>query len=149
MRTLALLVGASLGAVLVGCHAYNTPGGPGATLRNSKPAIVGNADNTFTLGTPTLATDIKQGETKTVTLSISRGKNFDQDVRLEISGMPAGVKVSPATPEIKANQDKVDVSIEAAKDAALGEHGLTVTGTPTKEGAKATAHLKIDVKKPS
>jgi uncharacterized membrane protein len=147
MKILALLVIGSVSAVLIGCNGHSTPGGPGATGSNTKPGIVGTADNTFTLNTPTLTTDIKQGETKTVTIGISRGKNFDQDVKLEIAGVSPGVKVSPASPELKASQEKVEISIEAAKDAALGEHVLTITGMPVREGAKAAAQLKMDVKK--
>jgi uncharacterized membrane protein len=147
MKTLALLVGASLSAALIGCNGHSTVGGPGATGANTKPGIVGTADNTFQLKTPTGTTDIKQGETKTVTVSISRGKNFDQDVRLEITGMPQGMKVTPASAELKASQDKVDLTIEAARDAALGEHMLTITGTPAKEGNKAVSTCKINVKK--
>jgi uncharacterized membrane protein len=147
MKTLALLVIASVCAVLIGCNGHSTPGGPGASGTNTKPSLVGSADNTFTLKTPTLNTDIKQGETKTVAISISRGKNFDQDVKLEIAGMPPGVKVTPASPELKASEEKVDISVEAAKDAALGEHVLTITGMPAREGAKAAAQLKINVKK--
>jgi uncharacterized membrane protein len=108
---------------------------------------VGTNENTFTLNTPTLATDIKQGETKVISLGISRGKNFGQDVKLEITGAPQGVKITSPSTEFKASQEKMDISIEATKDAALGEYVVTLTGTPEKDGAKATSQLKINVKK--
>jgi len=108
---------------------------------------VGLADNTFKLDVPILSTSLKQGETKTITISLSRGKNFDQDVKLEFSGAPEGVKVTPNENSIKHSDKEVQVKIEAAKEAALGEHTITVTGTPAKDGAKGTATFKIEVKK--
>jgi uncharacterized membrane protein len=147
MKTPTLLVLGSLTTVLLGCNGHTTPGGPGATAGETKSRIVGSADNTFTLDTPSLGTDIKQGETKTIDIGISRGKNFAQDVKLDLAGAPHGLGVKPATTDFKSSETKVAVTIEAAKDAALGEHMITVTGTPMKEGAKASAQFKVTVKK--
>jgi uncharacterized membrane protein len=108
---------------------------------------MGTAENTFKLEVPALATTIHQGEAKEVKVSISRGKNFSQDVKLTFSGAPTGVKVTPEADEIKAGATDVKVKVEAAKDAALGEHTIKVTGKP-KEGAETSLDLKIDVKKP-
>src|SRR5262249_39649233 len=94
-------------AGMIGCN-QSPPGGPGATGNTGSRGHVGGtgstghtgstehtgggilptgglgqADNTFKLQAPGalgLPVDIKQGETKTVDISISRGKNFDQDV---------------------------------------------------------------------
>ena len=67
-------------------------------------------------------------------------------MKLDISGAPPGVKVTPAAPEIKASEKSVDVTIEAAKDATLGEHTVTVKGIPS-TGEPATGSFKVDVKK--
>ena len=96
---------------MVGCQDKSTTGGPGATggSNRDKP-LVGQADNTFTLDAPNLETNIKQGETKAITLGISRGKNFDQDVALELGQLPKGIKATPANPALKAG-DKSSKSI--------------------------------------
>ena len=130
----------------LGCNGQSTPGGPGATGSNRGPALT-QADNTFKLNVPNLETDIEQGESKTITIGINRGTNFNQDVKLEFSGAPDKVKVTPASSEIKASQKEVQVTLEAAKDAALGEFEVTVNGTPAKEGTKATSKFKVQVKK--
>lgn len=134
---------------MVGCQDKSTTGGPGATggSNRDKP-MVGQADNTFKLDAPNLKTDIKQGETKSVSLGISRGTNFDQDVALEFGQLPKGIKVNPANPAIKAGDKNVQLNIEAAKDAAVGEHNIQVTGKGAKGGPPATTSFKIEVEKP-
>jgi len=147
-------------AGLVGCQQSTPPGGPGATDKN-KPATDKNKpdagkrdtglttpENSFRLTLPNLETSIKQGEKKTVTIGISRGKNFDQDVKLSFGNPPKGVTITPETPALKASEKEDAITIEADKDAALGEHTITVTGTPAKSGDKTSADLKIKVVKP-
>jgi uncharacterized membrane protein len=135
--------------VLVGCEeGKSPPGGPGATGQRSTGVRFGEADNTFRLDVPNLETGIKQGESKTVSIGINRGKNFDQDVRLSFGDAPKGVKVTPASSMLKHGDKEVQVTLEAANDAALGEHMITVTGTPAREGAATSAQFKIEVKKP-
>lgn len=139
--------------VATGCDGKSPPGGPGATGTASGTArgtgiTLGQPDNTFSLDVPNLETDLKQGEKKTITIGIVRGKNFDQDVKLDFGDAPPGVKVSAVSQEIKAGEKNVQVTLEVAKDAALGEHQITVTGTPAREGAKTSAKFQIEVKKP-
>lgn len=137
--------------VVLGCETKNTPGGPGAGAVKTKdnPSGVGvtTPESAFRLDVPNLETNIKQGEKKTITIGISRGKNFDQDVSLGFSEPPKGVKITPASGHLKAGAKDVQVSIEADKDAALGKHTVMVTGTP-KTGDKATTQFQIEVVKP-
>jgi hypothetical protein len=137
--------------VLVGCDAKSTPGGPGVTKTNSGsgPAgiTLGTPENTFRLDPPKLETTLKQGETKEITIGISRGTNFDQDVKLEFGEAPKGLKFTPSNPVIKAGDKNVQVSVAVAKDAALGHHVVSLIGTPMKEGAKTSASLKLEIKK--
>ena len=137
------LISAALGMTLIiGCGQSSEPGGPGA---GGKKPVVGQADNTFKLTAPMTETSIKQGETQTVTIDISRGTNFSQDVQLSVENPPKGLTITPASTTLKAGDKDAKVSIEAAKDAALGHHQVTVWGTP-KEGAKTSVVLKIEVK---
>ncbi len=140
-----------------GCT-QGTPGGPGAnpppkttqtppatrdTTTVNKPTF-GEADQTFSLSVPVLATTVKQGETETVTVGIKRGKNFDQDVTLMVSGTPQGVLVDPANPMIKHGEEEIVLKIAAADDAALGDFTIQLTGQPA-TGANANVDLKVTV----
>ena len=147
-KAFASLVAAAL-IVGAGCEKDGTPGGPGASRTgsgNGSGVHLSTPENAFKLDMPTLETSIKQGETKKVNVGISRGKNFSQDVKLDFGMLPQGLKITPANPVIKAGDMSVDVSVEAAKDAALGHHAITVTGAPT-TGDKGVATLKLEVKK--
>jgi len=148
MKSLVTLaLGITLAAAL-GCESKSSPGGPGATPGGGR----GNAgltqqENIFRLTVPMTETDIKQGESKVVKVGISRNKNFDQDVKLEFSGAPKGVTVKPSSNELKANVEDVQVTLEAAQDAALGEHTITVKGTPATSGAATSTTFKIQINK--
>jgi len=143
MKRLSLLIGV---LIAIGCN-QSPPGGPGAT---QKQPVTGMADNTFKLDGPMTETSIKQGETKTVTVSISRGKNFDQDVNMTVTEpAPKGITVTPAGGAIRASEKETTLTIEAAKDAALGHHVIKLEGAPSKGGAKTTLDLKIEVKSAS
>ena len=132
---------------LVGCNNSSTPGGPGATgdASNKKP-MIGQADDTFTLTMPMLSTSIKQGETKSVTIGIKRGKNLDEDVSLKFEGLPKGVTIEPASPQIKHGESEAKISLKAADEASLGDHTIKVSGKPTK-GSDASSEFKITVNK--
>ncbi len=75
-------------------------------------------------------TEIKQGQTQSVTVSLERGDYFKQDVKLQIEAF-TGISVEPTSVIIKAS-DKPDVQlrIAAPQNAALGEYGIRVLGTP-------------------
>lgn len=142
MRSLiALLIAALVGCI--GCSASGTSGGPGTT--NPKKPVVGQAEDTFSLTTPTLSTSIKQGETKTVSIGIKRGKNFNEDVALKFADAPKGVTID-GPQAIKHGEEEAKISLKAADDAAVGDHTIKVTGHPTK-GSDASQDLKITVEK--
>jgi len=121
-------------ASLAGCGSSGSSGGVAPDKEN------------FSLTLPTLSTKLKQGEAKTVSISISRGKNFDQDVSLKFGTLPQGVTLDPAAPVLKHSDTKVDVTVKAADDAAVGDFTIKVFGQPAK-GKEATNELKITVEK--
>lgn len=129
-----------------GCDGKSTPGGPGVTNTSDKKTPVGQADNSFKLSTPTLATKLKQSESKVATISIKRGKNFDQDVVLKFEGKPEGVSIDPASPTLKHGEEEVKVTVKAADDAAVGDFTIKVVGHP-KEGPDASSEMKLSVSK--
>lgn len=130
----------------LGCNTHSTPGGPGATRSDTRTVGVGQAEDTFRLDVPNLATRIKQSESKIVTIGIKRGKNFDQDVELKLSDLPQGVTLDPANPTIKHSEKEVPVTVKAADDAAVGDFTIKVAGHPTK-GPDATSEFKLTVDK--
>jgi uncharacterized membrane protein len=100
----------------------------------------------FKIVVPMLGETIHQGETKTVTVSLDRGKYFKRDVTLDIRAK--GIGVEPMKVLIKAS-DKPDVTlrITAAKDAALGEFPVHLTGTPAM-GEATSMEFKVKVVAP-
>jgi len=137
----------------IGCSETSTPGGPGAAntpntsegknTTANRPAY-GPAEGTFELSAPVLSTHLKQGETKTATIGVSRGKNFDEDVTLKFSDIPQGVTVEPTNPTIPHGDKDCKLTLQAASDAALGDFTIKVIGHPTK-GADATTTMKLTI----
>jgi uncharacterized membrane protein len=114
-----------------------------STVTTNKP-VIGEADRTFSLDVPDLPTTLKQGETKTLSISISRGTDFDQDVTLELSGMPQGVTADPPRAMIKHGESETSIKLQAADDAALGDFTINVIGHPA-TGADAKTEFKVKV----
>jgi uncharacterized membrane protein len=130
--------------VLVGCNDVNKPGGPGATAGDKNKPVVGTAEETFTLNPPNFSENIKQGESKVVSIGINRGKNFDQDVKLAFDNIPQGITIEPKSPAIKKGETEAKVTLKAAADAAVGTFTIKITGNPDR-GAPASNELKITV----
>jgi hypothetical protein len=145
MKTLCAGLVLVASAAFLGCETKSTSGGPLAKDTNRTGTIT-QPEGTFSLIPPRMSTTIKQGETHAVTISIDRGKNFDEDVSLKFEDLPKGVSVEPASPTIKHGDKEVKVELKAADDAALGDHTIKVVGHPGK-GPDATHEMKIKVEK--
>ena len=104
-------------------------------------------DEGFKITVPTFSTEIKQGQTQNVIISLERGDYFKQDVKLQIK-TTTGLSVDPASVVIKSS-DKPDVQLKiaAAQNAALGEYRVTVVGTP-KTGESTSTEFKLKVVAP-
>ena len=109
--------------------------------------IAGDPENTFRLDAPNLATTIKQGESKMVTIAISRAKNFDQDVKLLFKDVPEGITLDPAELMIKHGEKDVKFKVNAASDAALNTFTINIVGHPA-TGPDATNKFSVTVEKP-
>ena len=134
-------------AAALGCGSEHPVGGPGAGGTGTRTVTGKPKNDTFDINAPKLSTGIKQGEHKEVTISVDRSKDFKQDVTLKFSSEDKGVTVTPSTHTVKASDSEtsVKVTVAASKDAAVAEHVIQVTGTPT-EGASTSATFKVDVK---
>lgn len=145
MKSVCVTLFAAALIVVTGCETKSTPGGAGATNTANRP-VVGQANETFTLDVPNLATKIKQGEAKQVGIDIRRGTNFGEDVTLTFEDVPKGVTLDPASPALKKGDTGSKFTVKAADDAALGDFTIKVKGTPTK-GTTASNEFKLVVEK--
>ncbi len=128
---------------LAGCRS-GTAGGPGAESTGAEQPLVGDAERTFQLNVEDVT--MRQGETKSLLLTIKRSTNFSEDVEITFTDLPKGISVDPSQPKISAADTEARVNLTAASDAALGEFKATVTGHPTK-GADSTNTMKLAVTK--
>lgn len=133
---------AALGDFTVQVVGHPTKGGDAT---NHFKLTVAKKDS-FTLSMPFWTTALKQGETKAVSITISRDKRFDQDVALKFDDLPKGVTVEPVGAVIKNGETEAKFALKAADDASLGDFAVKVTGHPTK-GADTTHEFKFTVAK--
>ena len=157
MKLYAIAALSGLSIALIGCTQESGPGGPGVSniprptnpANPDRPATTINANvadkaQTFTLHVPEINTNVDQGKKEDVTISISRGKQFNQPVKLQFKA-PAGLTVTPAEPVIAGGQDKIKVSVEASKNAAAGKTNIQVIAVP-ESGQTVSLQLPVQVK---
>lgn len=105
------------------------------------------ADEGFKIAVPVSDRSVKQGEVQTVTLSLLRGKNFKQDVTLRVNASK-GISVAPTDVSVKASDTPdVQLRVDAAKDAAIGEYRVYVKGTP-RTGEPTSVEFTVKVVAP-
>jgi len=142
-----LLAGVLAGAVIafIGCSTPSSKvGGPGAVPSSGKDPLIGKKAGTFTLDLPTVK--VKQGDEAGVPIGIKRGPDLEVDVTIKFENPPKGITFTPAIPMIKHGDNKVDVKVKAADDAALGEQTIKVTAHPS-EGKDLEDSFKLTVEK--
>jgi hypothetical protein len=144
----AAILGTAL-AVCIGCNQTSPPGGPGANKPDNKTVTGAPKGETFTIKTPAGSTEVKQGDKKEITIPVNRAKDFKQDVKLTFASDDKGVTVTPDTHTLKASDSTTDIkfTVEASKDAAIGEHNVNVKATP-ESGPPTEATFKIKVTGP-
>ena len=127
---------AALAAFLVvGCNKSPEGGTPGTS-------------SSFTIVGPPMTTTIKQDNKETVKLSLNRGKDFKHDVKLSVKH-PDKINAELNKDVIKAS-DATDftLAISVAKDAPVGDHVITVTGTPEGGGQATSVDVRVHVPTP-
>ena len=131
-------------AAATGCN-QSPPGGntPASNSSDAKSNLTAGKD-TFSISAPMLAKDIKQGDKETVTLSVKRGSEFKQPVKLSVD-VPKGLKAELSKPAVAmGDPDDVMLSIMVDKDAPLGDSTITVKGTPD-SGTATSVGVKVKV----
>jgi len=110
--------------------------------QNSNQGGIAPVNEEFSMTVPGNTT-IKQGETATVVITLNRGAYFKRDVQLKIKA--DGVLIMPTSVLVKASDlPDAKIQIVAAKDAAIGEYSVTVTGIPA-VGRNATTTFTVSV----
>ena len=134
MKTSMMFVVTVALTAVVGCSLSNRGGGV-------------SKDEGFRIAVPTLDTELKQGEMRTVTVSLHRDEYFKRDVKLQMKASK-GISVEPTSIRVDAG-DKPDVQIRvaAATDAAIGEYRVYVKGTPA-TGEPTSVDFKVKVVAP-
>jgi uncharacterized membrane protein len=118
MKTAIIIVLMSALAAIYGCQSSSPQGGSMTK------------DEGFKIAVPTFTTDIKQGGVQSVNISLERGKYFKQDVKLQIEASN-GISPDPTSILVKSSdRSEEQIQITVARDAALGEYGIRVIGTP-------------------
>jgi len=137
MRTAVVVVMMLALAAVCGCLFSSTSARGGGVAQGEGFKIV----------VSTFDTKVKQGEAQSVAISLQRGEYFKRDVRLEIKPSK-GLDVEPTSVLVRAS-DKPDVQLRvaAAKDAALGEYKVYLTGTPD-TGKPTTIDFTVKVVAP-
>jgi hypothetical protein len=102
---------------------------------SSSPAAPGHTTEagTFTLTAPSGTTDVKQGETKEVKVTVNKKGDFKEDITFSTVVDPPGKGVT-ATPEKKtwmpSDPTVVMVKVTAADNAAEGTYHVRVIAKP-------------------
>jgi len=93
----------------------------------------------FSITVPTPNT-IKQGGNTTIAVVLNRGAYFKRDVQLVLDTQ--GITVTPSSLLVKAS-DRPDpqFQVNVARDAAIGEYRVTVTGTPETGAPTSTVFI--------
>ena len=90
-------------------------------------------------------TSVKQGETATINVDITRDK-FNDPVELKFTGLPEGVSVMENDLTITKDATSAKLTLRAAAGAkAIDDHNVTVTASGG--GMKQEATFKVTVKK--
>jgi len=127
----ALVVALMAVVALVGCQKSSPEGG---TVGKDK----------FTVKVPLTSTTVKQGEVVTLKVSVDRGSEFKQAVKLKVKA-PKGLKVDPDSTTINpGDKGEVQLAITADKDAPLGDQKIMIEGMPDK-GDTAETEFTVTV----
>jgi hypothetical protein len=147
----------------LGCNRTTGPsahgsraGGGGAALGSDNYGAAGRGEapsgakpsskETFSLKGSWTSETIKQGQSKDLKVSVSKGKEFKQDIRLTFEP-EKGLTVEPKTVDVKPSDPSGDVAVRvsAANDAAIGTlHIKVLSEPPTAE----PLDLTVKVEKP-
>jgi hypothetical protein len=118
-----LLITLTLTGLLAGCNKTTTVGS-GTSPRTGDPVV-----KKLTVTAPQTQT-LARGATDKVTVMINRD-NFNDPVTITFSDLPTGVTVTEKELVIAASSNTGTATLVADKEAAVGEHMVTITAKTT------------------
>jgi uncharacterized membrane protein len=93
----------------------------------------------FSITVPTPNT-VPQGGNTTISVVLNRGDYFKQDVQLVLK--TEGITITPDAKLVKASDKPVvPFQVDVARDAAIGDYRVLVTGTPETGATTSTAFI--------
>jgi hypothetical protein len=110
------------------------------TIETTTVNLTVNPFGNFTLTPSPKVLTVPQGSGGTSTITINPTDTFDQNVKLSVSGLPAGVTAT-ITPNPATSTATLSLAVSDA--AAVGTSAITITGTAGKLVHKATVTLKV------
>lgn len=150
MRVQILTVAAGVTAALFAAGCGNTSPTGGTPPGKTNPTTGERTDKsaTFNFKGPVTAPGMTQGEKKNVVLTLDRGSDFRDTVKFSAEA-PKGLKVEfPKASVAASDPADVTMAVEAAADAAVGDHNIKVTATPATGAATSLdVKVKVDAKK--
>src|SRR5262245_34456125 len=144
MRRL-LTLGLVTVAALIGCSHESQRGGPGASGTSTAGRGADNRAETFTVAVPSTTTSVAPGQREEVTISIDRGSQFKQPVKLQFKA-PPGMKVVPEEAEIQPGDTSTKVFVEATGEGTPGKAYIEVVGVP-QSGKSVSVRMPVEIKK--
>jgi len=120
----------------------NAPGTPVATDNNASNKT---ANDTFAVDVPK-SVSVTQGRQERTSVSINRGRTFEQAVTVSFKSDSSDIRVTPERKEIPRGEKKMDVTVEAGDNATVGDHVIEVTGRP-ETGDATSVRMTVTVKK--
>jgi hypothetical protein len=109
-----------LSTAIVGCNNTTTTSGTRVS-----PTSGETVTKKLTLTAAKDQTISRNGSDK-ITISVKR-ENFNDPVSVALTGLPAGVAIVEKEMSIGASKDSVTLTLNAAADAAVGDHQVTIT----------------------
>ena len=147
LRKLLLTAALPLTFTLIGCGPTTTTGGTATKVTDAKGNTV-TVDEKLNINSPVGFVSpfgMKQGESKQLEFSLSRGKDLKDDVELMVDS-PDKVKVEAPKTVPASGDGKFSVKVTVMDDAAVAEHAIKLTAK-TSKGTPATAEFKVKVDK--
>lgn len=132
--SLALVAGLFITVGLTGC---GDTGKSGPGVGDKRLSVTG----------PATGVTVKPGATEKFTVSVTREK-FDEDVTLDITGLPDGVTLEDSSPKLQKGVTRKELTLKAAdtaKETETGGKEATIVakgGGLTTDPAKFTVHVR-------
>lgn len=145
LRKLLLTAALPFTFALIGCGPTTTTGGTTTKVTDAKGNTV-TVDEKLSISGPVGSPyAMKQGESKQLEFSLTRGKDLKDDVELHVDGADK-VKVEVPKTVPASGDGKFMVKVIVPDDAAVAEHAIKLTAK-TSKGTPATAEFKVKVDK--